>query len=113
MKFGVPIEPLRCEPGLHRWKEVQVLLFDDNARPYTVNVLDSSWMILDGRKDHPPYSSDLAPSDFHLFPAMKTSFATQHMDSDAELQAVVKVSGGGWIQLKPKNFYHAMISASI
>ena len=41
--------------------------------------------------DHPPYSPDLVPSDYHLFPNMKTWFATQRFDDDAELQAGVNV----------------------
>ena len=39
--------------------------------------------------DHLPYSPDLAPSDYHLFPNMKTWLATQRFDDDAELQAGV------------------------
>jgi len=50
----------------------RVLLLHDNARPHTacatVNLLERwSWEIL----EHPPYSPDLAPSDFHLLPNMK------------------------------------------
>lgn len=36
---------------------------------------------------HPPYSSDIVPSDFPLFPKMKSWLATQRFDDDAELQA--------------------------
>ena len=39
--------------------------------------------------DHPPYGPDLAPSDYHLFPNMKTWLATQCFDDDAVLQAGV------------------------
>jgi hypothetical protein len=28
--------------------------------------------------DHPPYSSDLAPRDFWLFPKLKTAFKGRH-----------------------------------
>lgn len=38
---------------------------------------------------HPPYSPDLAPSNFHLFPHMNTCLATQHFDDDDELHADV------------------------
>jgi len=49
-----------------------VLLLHDNAQPHTahatVNLLERwDWEIL----EHRPYSPDLAPSDFHLFPNMK------------------------------------------
>ena len=39
--------------------------------------------------DHPPYSPDLAPSDYQLFPNMKTWLATQRFYDDADLQAGV------------------------
>lgn len=66
----------------------KVLFFHDNARPHTANrtreLLDHfEWEVF----DHPPYSPDLAPSDCHLFPNMKTWLATQRFDDDVELQA--------------------------
>jgi hypothetical protein len=53
-------------------KGLGVLLLHDNA---TVNLLNSwGWEIL----SHPPYSSDLAPSDFHLFPKMRKHLRGQN-----------------------------------
>jgi histone-lysine N-methyltransferase SETMAR len=45
-----------------------VLLHPDNARPHTSRatqerIQDLQWELL----EHPPYSPDMAPSDFHLF----------------------------------------------
>jgi hypothetical protein len=34
--------------------------------------------------EHPPYSPDLAPSDFHLFPKLKLFLAGQHFSSNQE-----------------------------
>ena len=34
--------------------------------------------------DHPPYSSDLAPSDFFLFPDLKTALGGQRFSSNEE-----------------------------
>ncbi|GFX68762.1 histone-lysine N-methyltransferase SETMAR [Trichonephila clavipes] len=53
-----------------------VLLMDDNARTYSATVTQNhietfGWE----RLDHPPYSLDLVPSDFHLFPALKKNLA--------------------------------------
>jgi len=64
----------------------QILFLHDNARPHTANrtqqlLNDFGWE----KFNHPPYSPDLAPSDYHLFPAMKTWLATQRFDSDADL----------------------------
>jgi len=37
--------------------------------------------------DHPSYSPDLAPSDYHLFPGLKTQLKGLHFSSDAEVIA--------------------------
>jgi hypothetical protein len=47
-----------------------VILQHDNARPHTANMTKTvihelDWEIL----PHPPYSPDLAPTDYHLFPS--------------------------------------------
>ena len=35
--------------------------------------------------DHPPYSPDLAPSDYYLFPGLKKELKGRHFPSDAEV----------------------------
>ena len=37
--------------------------------------------------DHPPYSPDLAPSDYHLFPGLKKTLKGRHFSSDVEVIA--------------------------
>jgi hypothetical protein len=59
---------------------------NDNARPQTkarTNALIKlfNWEIF----DHPPYSPDLAPSDYHLFTKMKVWLATQRFHTNEEL----------------------------
>jgi histone-lysine N-methyltransferase SETMAR len=39
--------------------------------------------------DHPPYSADLAPSDFHLFLHLRKYLAGKKFDDDDELQEEV------------------------
>jgi len=62
----------------------------DNARPQTSlkpveHIANLGWTVL----PHPPYSPDLAPSDFHLFGPMKDRLNGQHFPSnDAIVQAV-------------------------
>jgi len=49
-----------------------ILLLHDNARPHSVaqtQDLITSFKL--EQMDHPPYSPDLAPSDYHLFPTPK------------------------------------------
>ena len=35
--------------------------------------------------DHPPYTPDLAPSDYHLFPGLKKQLKGRHFSSDTEV----------------------------
>jgi len=60
----------------------RVLLLHDNARPHTDHATASlleRW----GREilEHPPYSPDLAPSGFHLFPNMKKHLRAKRFKS--------------------------------
>ncbi|UYV75322.1 hypothetical protein LAZ67_12003488 [Cordylochernes scorpioides] len=49
---------------------------------------------------HPPYSPDLAPSDYHMFPALKKHFGGQKFASDDEVKEEVdkwlKEAAGEW-----------------
>jgi len=39
---------------------------------------------------HPPYSPDLAPSHYHLFPGLKKELKGSHFSSDAEVIAAAE-----------------------
>jgi len=63
----------------------------DNAQPHTalvtVNLLERwGWEIL----EHPPYSPDLAPSDFHLFPNMKKHLCAKRFKSHDDVMHEVQ-----------------------
>jgi transposase len=67
-----------------------VVLLYDNARPHTAAQTNASiklfnWKIF----DHPPYSPDLVPSDYHLFTKMKILLGTQRFHTNEKLMAVV------------------------
>jgi len=51
--------------------------------------------------DHPPYSPDLAPSDYHLFPGLKKLLKGGHFSSDAEVIAAAET----WLDGKPSDFF--------
>jgi len=52
--------------------------------------------------DHPPYSPDLAPSDYHLFPGLKkTKLKVRHFSSDAEVIATAET----WLDGQPSEFF--------
>ena len=55
--------------------------------------------------DHPPYSPDLAPSDYHLFPGLKKKNKKQlegrHFSSDAKVTAEAET----WLDGQPSDFF--------
>ena len=71
-------------------KKTTFLPQNDNARPHTSlktveHIANLGWTVL----PHPPYSLDLAPSDFHLFGPMKDGLRGQYFpNNDAVIQAV-------------------------
>ena len=67
-------------------QSISVILLQDNARPYTAagtlaKIEDLGWKLL----THPPYSLDLAPSDFHLFGPLKESMRGIHFQTNEEV----------------------------
>ena len=64
----------------------RIILPHNNVRPHTATRTGAliklfNWEIL----DHPPYSPDLAPSNYHLFTKIKIWLATQHFHTNEEL----------------------------
>jgi len=62
-----------------------VAMIHDNTLPHTA----MQYLIMTFRWeqfDHPPYSPDLPPSDFHLFLHLKSFLAGQRFDKDSEVK---------------------------
>ena len=60
-----------------------VIFHQDNARPHTSLVthkklLELGWKVM----PHPPYSPDLAPSDYHLFRSLQNHLNGKTFDSN-------------------------------
>jgi len=51
--------------------------------------------------DHPPYSLDLALSDYHLFSGLKKQLKGCHFSSDAEVIAAAET----WLDRQPSEFF--------
>ena len=51
--------------------------------------------------DHPPYSPDLTPSDYHLFPVVKKQKKSHHFSSDAEVIAAAET----WLDAQISDFF--------
>jgi len=55
-----------------RYRQNPVILLHDNARPHTARLTTNKLTEFDWEHlEHPPYSPDLAPSDFHLFRSLE------------------------------------------
>jgi len=51
--------------------------------------------------DHLPYSLDLAPPDYHLFPGLKKQLKGRHFSSDMEVTAAAET----WLDGQPFEFF--------
>ena len=57
--------------------------------------------------EHPPYSPDMAPSDFHLFPKLKTAISATHFQSDDDVIHAVD----DFLNGQEKDFFKSGIEA--
>jgi len=63
-----------------------VLFLHDNAPAHRAFATQKKLAYLGFQHlDHPPYSPDLAPSDYYLFPGLKKELKGRHFSSDAEV----------------------------
>lgn len=80
----------------------KIILLHDNARPHVAvpvkNYLKTlDWEVL----PHPPYSPDIAPSDYHLFRSMAHALSEQRFTSYEDTKNWVD----SWIASKDKEFF--------
>jgi histone-lysine N-methyltransferase SETMAR len=79
-----------------------VLLQHDNARPHTPRA--TAKKITDLRLEcipHPAYSSDLAPSDYHVFGPLKEALGGKKFSTDDEIKGAVH----GWLRSQSEEFF--------
>ena len=83
-----------------------ILFHQDNAPAHTsvvamATIHDCGFKLV----PHPPYSPDLAPSDFHLFPQMKKTLAGRHSASDDDVIVAVEE----FLESQTKTFFYTGI----
>ena len=77
-------------------------MLHDNARPHTARAtIDALEALKFEVLSQPPYSPDLAPSDFHFFPHLKRDLKGTHLSSDDE----AKQSVTSWIKQRTPEFF--------
>jgi hypothetical protein len=80
----------------------RVMLLHDNTRPHTAaHTVDTLRALKFEVLKHPPYSLDLAPSDFHLFGPMKEHVRGQKFADDDQVMEAVQ----SWLKAMPKRFF--------
>jgi len=80
----------------------RVLLLHDNVRPHTVaHTVDRLRALKFEVLKHPPYSPDLAPSDFHFFGPMKEHFRDQKFAVYNEVMEAVQ----SWLKATSKKVF--------
>ncbi|KAG5315309.1 MOS1T transposase, partial [Pseudoatta argentina] len=87
---------------LYAQRHDKVILLHDNARPHVAKPVKTyletlKWEVL----PHPPYSPDIAPSDFHLFRSMARGLADRRFHSYEEAQKWID----SWIVSKDMSFF--------
>lgn len=79
-----------------------VLFHQDNARPHTARTTCTQLQEFGWEKMvHPPYSPDLAPSDFHLFRSLQNFLDGKNFRSRDDVQEAL----GVFFSSKPNNFF--------
>jgi hypothetical protein len=57
-------------------------------------------------RHHPPYSPDLAPSEYHLFPGLKYQLKVRHFSFYAEVIAAADT----WLDGQHKEFFYECLA---
>jgi histone-lysine N-methyltransferase SETMAR len=96
------LERLKQKLEILRPRHEKVYMLHDNARPHTakltrLKLLELGWEIL----PHPPYSPDLAPSDFHLFRSLQNHLQEKKFDDRHALE----IDLIDFFTSKPASFY--------
>ncbi|KAG5308637.1 MOS1T transposase, partial [Pseudoatta argentina] len=102
-KGFLPVTAMHPEKRpLYAQRHDKVILLHDNARPHVAKPVKTyletlKWEVL----PHPPYSPDIAPSDFHLFRSMAHGLADRRFHSYEEAQKWID----SWIASKDMSFF--------
>ncbi|GBP47782.1 Mariner Mos1 transposase [Eumeta japonica] len=79
-----------------------IILLPNNARPHVVGLVKNYLITLDWEVlPHPPYSLDIAPSDYHLFRSIAHALLEQRFTSYEDTENWVD----SWIASKDKKFF--------
>ena len=102
MSFSLQLDRVVAKLSTKRPNKHGIILQMDNARPHIVKLARNKIKSLDWEfLPHPPYSPDLAPSDYHLFRHLKAEISGQHFGSFEDLESWLET----FFDDKPRIFY--------
>ena len=93
---------LREKRPQYEQRQEKMILQHNNARPHVAKYVETyletlKWQVL----PHPPYSLDIAPSDYYLFRSMAHALADQQFRSYEDIEKWLD----SWIASKDEHFY--------
>ena len=101
-RYFETVKKLRQRVCRIKGSKSRILLLHDNARPQTTRATIEALQTLKSEVlYYPPYSPDLAPSDFHFFPHLKKNFKVADFTSDDEVKQYVTT----WIKQRTPEFF--------
>ena len=102
IKYRAQLEKLETEVVKKGWFSDKIYFQHDNAKPHvskivTEKIAEFGWELL----PHPPYSPDLAPSDYHLFRSLSNYLRGKNFKNEE----VLKIELQKFFDSKPQEFY--------
>ncbi len=106
--YCAQLERLKAEIEKTRPQHNKIYFLHDNARPHIAKLtrqklIEFGWKVL----PHPPYSPDLAPTDYHLFRSLSNNLREKTFNNDDEVLSYLT----NFFQSKPAQFYSDGISS--
>ena len=79
-----------------------VLILHDKAKLDTAGLMQHKLVKMHWKTlDHPPYSPDLSPCDFHMFGPLKEAFEGKRFETNDQVETFVC----NWFDTGPNSFY--------
>jgi histone-lysine N-methyltransferase SETMAR len=102
------LERLHEEIREKRPEKDKIILLHDNATPHTAlitkeKIAQFGWTVM----PHPPYSPDLAPTDYKAFQSLQNWLNGKNFETDEEVKASIQ----NWIDSKTVAFWVKGIAA--
>lgn len=100
--YCAQLDKLKEQLSFDRPEQQKVYFLHDNARPHVAKstrtkLIEFGWEVL----PHPPYSPDLAPTDYYLFRSLGNNLRDRTFDDDTDIKCYLE----GFFASKSQEFY--------